>query len=151
GLRGPDASCLVAQIESAARRSHGEGAPRSERSGGLAWLARGDDGPRAWLARIDAAALQVDADLGYRGALLEEHDLWPALEDADAPADLRAAAARILVRARGATASTTERVHGALAAVRDGKARACIEAAIHGDFDHAARELDALDALERGS
>jgi hypothetical protein len=106
-------------------------------------LAPRGEGTRAWLERIDAAATSLAERGAYRRADLSPHDLWTALEDPDAPAPLRAAAARVLARIVPDEART--RIGLVLAGERDADARARIRVALEEDVDVAARELDLLE------
>ena len=97
---------------------------------------------RAWLQRIDAAAASIASAEAYRGSDLDPRDLWAALESPDAPARVRAAAARVLARVAPDEAKT--RVAQVLASDRDPRACACIRVALEEDVETAARELEAL-------
>ena len=133
---------LVAQILSAAARARGEGPPPPPLPGPLARLAPRGESERAWLERIDAAAASIASAEGYRGSGLDPKDLWVALESPDAPARVRAAAARVLARVAPNEAKT--RVAQVLACDRDERACACIRVALEDDVELAARELEAL-------
>ena len=134
---------VVAQIRSAVQRSHGEGAPPPRVSEHVADLAKRGEPARAWLSRLDAVAERLAGDTGYRGVGFDEADLWATLGDHDAPGDLRAGAARVLVRI--AKDHTEERVASVLQTVRDADSREKIRVALDDDFDRASEELDALD------
>lgn len=137
---------VVAQILSAAQRAHGEGEPPPAIGARVADLAKGQERARAWLARLDATAELLASGRGYRGAGFEEEDLWTTLEDHDAPADVRAASARVLLRV--APELARKRVASVLAAVRDEPARDKIRIAIEPDVEHASRELDEIEQRE---
>lgn len=138
-------SHIAAQIVSAALRAHGAGAPPPVVTGRVADLARGESAPRDWLARIDATAQMLANGAGYRGAGFEEAELWTTLEDHDAAPDVRAAAARVLVRLDPGVA---DRVEGVLAAVRAPDARKRIRIALEPDIELASRELEELEHRE---
>ena len=48
-----------------------------------------------WLTRLDMQGQMLSAGPGYRGNMLDAEDLWAILEDPEAEAELRTAAARI--------------------------------------------------------
>ena len=108
-------------------------------------LAQRRDAGRSWLARLDAVARLLTSGAGYRGVGFEESDLWTTLEDHDAPADLRAGAARVLVRV---DKSALPRIEEVLARVRDDGARARMRVAVEEDIDAAGEEIDRLDVRE---
>ncbi len=134
---------LAAQIQSAARRSRGEGPLPPELPASLATLSRRDEGRRAWLERLDATAASMAQGDGYRQTSVATRDLWTTLDSPDAPASLRAAAARIL--ARVAPEEAGDRIARALAMEHDSETRQCIRVALEEDVEIAARELDRLD------
>ena len=138
---------LVAQILSAAQRAHGEGPVAPPLPESVAGLAKRDERGRSWLARLDATAQLLASGTGYRGCGFEEVDLWTTLEDPDAPADLRAAAARVLVRV--AKENAKARVGSVLARTRDDAARERIRIATDDDIEGAGEELDELERNER--
>jgi hypothetical protein len=134
---------MAAQIHSSAQRARGEGPPPPGVPASLAVLAPRDEGRRAWLERVDATAASMAHAEGYRHAGVERHDLWTVLESPDAPATLRAAAARVL--ARVAPEEAGKRIAATLAMEHDCDARVRIRVALEEDVDVAARELDRLD------
>jgi hypothetical protein len=138
---------LVAQILSAAQRAHGVGPAPPVLPTRVADLGKRAERGRSWLARLDATAQLLAGGAGYRGCGFEEADLWSTLEDHDAPADVRAAAARVLVRVGHDDA--IPRVESVLARVRDDVARERIRIATDDDIDAAGEELDRLDAKQR--
>jgi hypothetical protein len=148
GMTQSEREHVRAQIACAAERSQGKGPPPPGLPAALSWLApRGED-KRAWLERVDAAAASLADGAGaYRRAEFGTQDLWAALESPDAPAPLRAAAARVLARVAPDEAST--RIGAALAAERDDATRARIRVALEEDLDVAARELERLDRRDR--
>jgi hypothetical protein len=133
---------LQSQIECAAQRSLGRCDPPPGVPAALSQLAPRVEGKRAWLERIDAAAASIVDGGAYRRAEFTTLDLWAALESPDAPAPLRAAAARVLARVVPDEART--RIGAALAAERDEDTRAQIRVALEEDLDVAARELERL-------
>jgi hypothetical protein len=135
---------LAAQILSAARRSRGDGPPRPGLPASLAVLAPRGEATRVWLERIDAAAASLASLGAYRRSELNAQDLFGALESPDAPAPMRAAAARVLARVVPEEAKT--RVAQVLATEHDAYARACIRIALEEDVDVAARELERLES-----
>jgi hypothetical protein len=131
---------LAAQI--AARVDVGD-SPRSLPRG-VASLGRGGERARDWLARIDALAKTVALGAGYRESELDEKDLWSALADPEAPSDVRAGAARILLRV--APDAAPKRIESTLAVVHDPVAKERIRIATDDDLDAAAKDLERLDA-----
>ncbi len=95
---------IAAQIHSAVQRTRGAGELAPAVPLRVADLAKIEEDAGAWLARLDATAAVLGGDGGYRGAAFDESDLWKTVDSADAPAELRAAAARVLVRAVGDSA-----------------------------------------------
>lgn len=91
---------MTAQVRDAARRARGEGAERAEVGFQVADLGRGNAEVRTWLERIDRLAHGMfhGGEGAYRGRELDREELWAAIEDPDAPTDVRVAAARILGR-----------------------------------------------------
>ncbi len=137
---------LVAQILSAAQRAQGIGPLPPALPERIADLGKRSQGGRSWLARLDATADLLAggaSGAGYRGCGFEESDLWTTLEDHDAPADLRAAAARVLVRASKDAAKP--RVEALVARVHDDEARARIRIATEDDIETGGEKLDELD------
>ena len=133
---------LAAQLRSGARRARGagdlpEGVPAS-----VAVLAPRDEPMRAWLERLDATAATLARGEGYRDLDVGQDDLWDTLESPDAPAPLRAAAARIL--ARVCAPGTGPRIARAVDMEHDETARQHIRVALEEDVDIAARGLDRL-------
>jgi urease accessory protein UreE len=97
---------------------------------------------RAWLERLDATAAALAAPAVYRAPEIETGDLWTALESPDAPASVRAGAARILARVAPVEART--RIARVLEADHDERAKARIRIALEDDVEVAARRLDHL-------
>jgi len=114
------------QIRAAVDRAHGRYAVKAEPETVAAMLARGaGERLRDWLARVDTIAVGAG---GYRATAADEHDLWTLLEDPDAPADVRGAAARLLARAK--KDEVRVRVGDVLSTVRDDGARKRIAAIV---------------------
>lgn len=132
-----------AQIVSAVQRTRGEGPPPPGLPPSLAVLAPREEARSAWLARLDTAAASLAGGGGYRRSDLDTDDLWTALESPDAPAPIRAAAARVLARIAPAEART--RIAQVLESEHDERALAHIRVALEEDVDVAAAELDRLD------
>jgi hypothetical protein len=138
---------LAAQVLSAAARARGEGPPAPTLPAPLVRLAPRSESERDWLQRIDAAAASIAAADAYRGTDLDPKDLWLALENPDAPARVRAAAARVLSHV--APDEAKARVAHVLASDRDEHACACIRVALEEDVETAARELEDLEHAAR--
>jgi hypothetical protein len=133
---------MAAQIRSGVQRARGEGPLPSGVPASLAVLVPRDEPTRAWLERIDATAASMAHGEGYRHAGIEERDLWSALESPDAPAPLRAAAARVL--ARVAPQQAGDRIARAVAAEHDRETQSRLRVALEEDVELAASELDRL-------
>lgn len=108
---------LAAQIETAALRAR-TGAQTFDPPPAYEWL-RLQGRPVAWLQKLDAQAQVLSSGTGYRGSAISEGDLWSSLEDPDAPPDVRAASARMLLRARGG--AVRARIAAVVETVRDPK------------------------------
>ena len=149
GLSRVDTDALLSHILAASQRARGLGPQKNDVTGRVDVLRRSGETPRDWLVRLDMAGQMLSTGPGYRGNTLEVDDLWAILEDPDADADLRAAAARVLRHAP----NTRVRIDAALAAVRDEGTNKRLRIAVHDDLDAASYELaqlDALDTLPRG-
>ena len=105
-------------------------------------LKRGDASVADWLARIDALAA-TQSEAGYRGAFFSPEDLWLAVEDHETAPDVRAAAARLLMRV--SPEKSQDRVAAALDSIHDQTERAHLRAALDSDLEVAAREIESLD------
>jgi hypothetical protein len=145
GMRGVDAEELahiVAQIRGAADRAR---APSflAEKASRLELLRRGEDTWAGWLARLDALGQSLKGAHNYRSVALDETDLWNALETPEVDAELRTAAARVLVQASQAEAK--ERVLATLSAERSPAAVKRIRVALEPDAEAAVRELEELE------
>ncbi len=145
---GPDdRDGLIKQIMSAAARARGLGASKNDVTGRVDSLRRNGESPRDWLARLDMAGRMLQASTaGYRGHTLDTEDLWTVLEDPEADADLRAAAARVLRHSE--QPETRVRIDAAVAAVRDESVNRRLRIAIQDDVDNASQELAMLDAQD---
>lgn len=147
GLGPDDRDALVRQIMSASARARGLGASKNDVTGRVDVLRRNGESPRDWLARLDMAGRMLEASTaGYRGHTLDTEDLWAILEDPEAEADLRAAAARVLRHSH--KPETRTRIDAAVAAVRDEATNQRLRIAIRDDVDNASQELAMLDAQE---
>lgn len=147
GLGPDDRDALVKQIMSASARARGLGASKNDVTGRVDTLRRNGESPRDWLARLDMAGRMLEASTaGYRGHTLDTEDLWAILEDPEAEADLRAAAARVLRHSQ--KPETRTRIDAAVAAVRDDVTNRRLRIAIRDDVDNASQELAMLDAQE---
>lgn len=146
-----DADCevLASQVLAAAQRARGLGPHKEEVAGRLDLLRRNGDSPRDWLMRLDVAGQMLSTGQGYRGHALDPQDLWTVLEDPDADAELRAAAARVLRHSK--TEETRTRIVTAIAAVRDEATHRRIRIAIEDDAPDEVQlaELAELEALPR--
>jgi len=147
GLGVDDRDALVKQIMSASARARGLGTSKNDVTGRVDVLRRNGESPRDWLARLDMAGRMLEASTaGYRGHTLDTEDLWAVLEDPEAEADLRAAAARVLRHSQ--KPETRTRIDAAVAAVRDDSTNKRLRIAIRDDVDNASQELAMLDAQE---
>ncbi|MBX3263845.1 MAG: hypothetical protein KF782_29500 [Labilithrix sp.] len=149
GPSGHDHHVIVSQIRAAALRARGMGPMKNDVTGRVDVLRRNGETPRDWLVRLDMAGQMLAAGSGYRGNTLDLEDLWAILEDPEAEAELRAAAARVL---RHSTQPETRvRIDAAVAAVRDEATHRRLRIAVRDDLDAAGQELAYLDATERTS
>ena len=147
GLGPDDQDVLIKQIMSASARARGLGTSKNDVTGRVDVLRRNGEPPRDWLARLDMAGRMLEASTaGYRGHTLDTEDLWAVLEDPEAEADLRAAAARVLRHSQ--KPETRTRIDAAVAAVRDESTNRRLRIAIRDDVDNASQELAMLDAQE---
>lgn len=148
GLSADDRDALLAQVRTAAERARGLGPHKNDPTGRLDVLRRHGENAREWLVRLDMAGQMLAAGSGYRGNTLEPEDLWAILEDPEAEAELRAAAARIL--RHSSLPESRVRIDAAVAAVRDDRVNRKLRIAIADDLDAATRELATLEAEEHG-
>ncbi len=103
-------------------------------------LARAGASARAWIARLATRGPDGGA---YRGDAMKRDELWDALRDEQAPADVRMAAARVL-RVRYA-----ENDDAIVSAVGDEDVRVRVGAAIEDDEDEAAERIEKLGPIFR--
>lgn len=142
-----DRKTLIAQVMAAALRARGMGPQKNDVTGRVDVLRRKGETPRDWLVRLDMQGQMLSSSgTGYRGNTLDESDLWAILEDPEAEADLRAAAARVLRHSN--QPNTRVRIDAAVAAVRDESTNRRLRIAIQDDVDSASQELAYLDASE---
>jgi hypothetical protein len=106
-------------------------------------LKRGDASVVDWLARVDAIAA-TQSEAGYRGAHFSQEDLWLAVENHETAPDVRAAAARLLIRI--SPENSHDRVAATLDSIQNDAERAHLRAALDSDLEVAAREIESLDA-----
>lgn len=135
-------NAVVALLESAAERARGDVPPEPVVPAGLTFLEPRGESSLQWLERVDATANAMASSEAYRRPHVPADDLWATLESPDAPAFVRAGAARVL--ARIAPDEATTRVADVLASERDAHARALIHLALEEDIEHAATSLDRL-------
>ncbi len=143
GLGDADLAILRAQLDGAALRARGFGRTKEEVAGRVETLRRGREATRDWLARLDVIGQTLATGPGYRGQSLDAEDLWLVLEDPDADADLRTAAARVLRHVEDAKARV--RIHAAAAAIRDELVHDRVRIAAVEPLDEAATSLDELE------
>lgn len=147
GLGPDDRDALIKQIMTASARARGHGPSKNDVTGRVDVLRRNGETPRDWLARLDMAGRMLESSAaGYRGHTLDTEDLWAVLEDPEAEAELRAAAARVLRHSQ--KPDTRTRIDAAVAAVRDDATNQRLRIAIRDDVDNASQELAMLDAQE---
>jgi hypothetical protein len=145
GLDPVDLEHLAAQIRAASERAHGRFALKDEPSATVELLRRkGGESLRAWYARLDSI---VAGAAGYRGTAVESVDLWKVLEDPEADADLRSAAARVL--AQRTPELVRARVGGVLAAVRDDRVRTRIAASLDEEVLEREEQAEAFEEKNR--
>lgn len=147
GLSPVEREILVAQVTAATGRAHGAGPEKQDVTGRLDMLRRNGEPPSAWFARLDLVGqmLGTGAHSGYRGTPLVAEDLWAILEDPEAEAELRTAAARVL---RHATPDARVRIDAAVAATRDDYMTRRLRIATEADAQAAGSELLHLEAEE---
>lgn len=115
---------LIDQIRAASLRARGLGRRGRDTDSNLDGLHRSGETAAQWLKRLEqqAAALRSGA---YRGDSYNENDLWEALDDHDASAEVRLAAARVLSQVE--PEKTRVRVARLVEEQRDDEARAAFE------------------------
>ena len=147
GLGPDDRDGLTKQIMSASARARGLGKSKEDVTGRVDVLRRNGESPRDWLARLDMAGRLLESSAaGYRGQALDQEDLWMVLEDPEADAELRSAAARVLRHSH--KPETRVRIDAAVAAVRDEGVNRRLRIAVNDDVDNASQELAVLDATD---
>ena len=150
GLGSEERDAMIKQLMSAADRARGLGASKYDVTGRVDVLRRKGESPREWLRRLDMAGRMLESSTaGYRDHPLETRDLWTILEDPEAEADLRAAAARVL--RHSPRPETRTRIAAAVAAVRDDATNRRLRIAILDDVDNASEQLAVLDAQDHQS
>lgn len=128
-----EARALVERVHEAIAAS------RAGASGGRAEaLVRGGRTVDAWIASLRGAASREGT---FRRAALAAADLWAVLQDGEAPAEARAAAAVAL----GGDAAARDRLRIAAQATAEPRLRVAIEAAAGDDEAHLAEALAALE------
>jgi hypothetical protein len=147
GVTAHDREVLVAQIQSASQRARGLGPQKVDVSERLDVLRRNGESPRDWLTRLDMQGRLLTTAPGYRGNTLDSEDLWAILEDPEADAELRAAAARVLRHSPHTDARP--RIDAAVAAVRDEATTRRFRIAISDDIEAASQELSRIEADEQ--
>lgn len=96
GMTRDELEHMVSQIRAASDRAHGKYRTKAEPEALAARLARNQNENDAdWHARLDTVAI---GGAGYRALAADPAELWALLEDPEAPADVRAGAARVLRR-----------------------------------------------------
>jgi hypothetical protein len=132
---------VAAHLVAAARAAAGGEEHLPEAAASIASLRRGEgESARAWLTRLDDLGKGRDAD-PYRRAPLDRAELWAAAGDEAAPQDLRAAAARVLLRIDPGEARERVRAIGKQAPP---DARRRLRIALRDDLDGAAEAYEAL-------
>lgn len=142
GLTEADLAVLRAQLDGAALRARGYGRTKEEVAGRVEVLRRGRETARDWLARLDMLGQTLRSGPGYRGQSLDAEDLWAVLEDPDAEADLRTAAARVL---RHGDPEVRVRIDAAVAAIRDEHVNTRVRVAAEEELEEAAAAIDAAE------
>jgi hypothetical protein len=145
-----EAHALVEQIMGAAARARGLGVSKVDVMQRIEPLRRNGEAPRDWFVRLDMQGRMLETSSGaYRGNSLSPEDLWAVLEDPEADAELRAAAARVLRHSPKPEARV--RIDAAVAAVRDEATTRRLRIALRDDVDAMQYELVVLEAEERSS
>ena len=143
-----EAHALVEQIMTAAARARGLGMSKADVMERIEPLRRNGEAPREWFARLDMQGRMLETSSGaYRGNVLVPEDLWAVLEDPEADAELRAAAARVL--RHSPKPEVRVRIDAAMAAVRDDSTTRRLRIALRDDVDEMHQELLHLDADDR--
>lgn len=139
GLRKEERALMIAQLEGAVAVAKGSFAPFVDPAIHLDSLRKNDLQAVEWLTKLDALA-SVHESTAYRGTALAKEDLWRALESHDTATDVRAGAARILLRV--APEKEQDRIARALDSIHDDVTRRHIRAALEEDVEAAAREYE---------
>jgi len=122
GMTREELEHLTAQLRAASDRAHGRFRTKTAPEALASRLARNDGEKDAdWHARLDTLAMGGG---GYRALAVDPAELWALLEDPEAPADVRAGAARVLRRIDKDILRV--RVKDVLATVREPETRARI-------------------------
>ncbi|MCA9589274.1 MAG: hypothetical protein KC657_28380 [Myxococcales bacterium] len=147
------ADALALTLEDAVRRANGLAPQKELTAEALDTLRRAQHERRGdWLARLDAVGRTLTVGAGYRGSAFDEADLWRVVEDPDADADLRIAAARALSVARREESTKTRIDAAVAAAARDGYLEQRFRIALDTpDVERAGAQLDELEAAREGA
>ena len=146
GMDAVELEHVAAQLDAAAQRAQKGALPDDDSVERLAILRQNGDGARQWLARLDATAeMMVAGRGGYRGPTFDERELFRVMESPDADAELRGAAARVLVRA---APGARRRIDAVLASIRDVTAEKRVRILLEPDVEKASVELDDHDVRE---
>ena len=130
----------VAQIIAAARRARGLCSEAPFISAQLDALVRAPVDSYEWLLRLDAAARQMAAGRGYRDSFsVNEAELWAALSNPEADVNVRAAAARVLVRGNE---GSRKRIESIAASARDEHTERRIRIVLEPHVEEAGHALD---------
>jgi len=134
---------FVEQIRGSAQRAKGHGMRKEEPATRVDVLACNGEAVRHWLERVEMLARSM-ATTGYRSTSIDRSDLWTTVEDPEAATDLRAAAARVLVRV---DPESRVRIDAAFAASRDKiQAKRMRIVALEEDIEEVAERLEKLQA-----
>lgn len=140
GLSPEEIAHLADQLRSASLRARGLGRPERDPELAFDELRRGEDSVSRWLHRLEtqASAMQSGA---YRSEGHNTSELWEALDDHDAPPEVRVAAARVLLRVQ--PEQTRSRVAELARDQREPATREALElAAEEQDLEELARRLE---------
>ena len=140
GLSGEELEHLAEQLRCAAQRTRGLGPTVQDREATLEGLKRGGESIPGWLQRLDAQAAALRSG-AYRSDGLNASELWDTLDDHDAPAEIRVAAARVLLRVEPEQARL--RVASLAQAQREASAREALAVAAEAeDLEELAHRLE---------
>jgi len=148
GLSRTQLQHLIAQLESAVARAHGNVKPRPELSMFVDRLKRGAETVETWMARVESTAAQVvtreRGSGGYRTAdVVSANELWAILQSPDADPFARAAAGRILSRVE--PEALRVRIGDVLKTIPSEDERERIRIGLESSAEDAARELERLE------